>query len=93
MKPATTTGDFFGYTGNQAESLRHIREAGFEYADYNFGCDYASESGVYSGSFGRFTDEILKTCDEVGIKLIQAHSPMGKPLEDGGKLLADTLRC
>ena len=91
MKLATTTGDFFSYTCNQAESLKHIRKSGFKYADYNFGCDYKTRSGVYSNNFQNFTDEILKVCDSVGIKLIQAHAPMGKPLEDGGILLADTL--
>ena len=40
MKLATSTGDFFGYTDSQIESLRLIYEAGFRYADYNFGCDY-----------------------------------------------------
>jgi sugar phosphate isomerase/epimerase len=29
----------------------------------------------------------------MGIRLIQAHAPMGHPLEDGGKLGNDTLRC
>ena len=33
MKLATTTGDFFSYTKSQREALRHIRAAGFRYAD------------------------------------------------------------
>ena len=92
MKLATTTGDFFAYTNSQALALEHIRRAGFKYADYNFGCDYKERTGVYS-DFDRHTEEILKATDKLGIKLIQAHAPMGKPLEDGGALLADTLVC
>ena len=92
MKLATTTGDFFAYTNSQELALEHIRRAGFKYADYNFGCDHKERTGVYS-DFARHTEEILKATDKLGIKLIQAHAPMGKPLEDGGALLADTLVC
>ena len=93
MKLATTTGDFFSYTHSQAESLAHIRKAGFRYADYNFGCDYSDQNGIYSDNFESYLEEIQKTTEKSDIKLIQAHAPMGKPLADGGKLLADTLRC
>lgn len=93
MKLATTTGDFGGYTDSQAVSLAHIRKAGFRYADYNFGMDYNRQNGVYSENFEGFFDEIGQAADTLGIKLIQAHAPMGRPLEDGGKLMNDTLRC
>ena len=36
---------------------------------------------------------IAQVRDKLGIKLIQSHAPMGKPLADGGKLLSETLRC
>ena len=93
MKLATTTGDFFAYTDSQAVSLEHIRKAGFRYADYNFGGDYQWKSGVYAENFEKYFEEINQTTEKLGIKLIQAHAPMGKPLADGGKLLGDTLRC
>ena len=48
MKLASRTADFFGYTGSQTESLRHLRAAGFRFGDYSFGCDYNSRSGIYS---------------------------------------------
>ena len=92
MKLATTTGDFFSYTNSQALALEHIRRAGFKYADYNFGCDHKERTGVYS-DFDRHVKEILGATERLGIKLIQAHAPMGKPLEDGGALLDDTLVC
>ena len=69
MKLATTTGDFDAYT-TQAEALRHIRNAGFRYADYNFGKDYRMKNGIYSENFGNYFDEILQTADSVGIKLV-----------------------
>ena len=93
MKLATTTGDFFAYTDSQAVSLAHIRKAGFHYADYNFGCDYSRKNGVYGENFEKYFDEINQVSEKLGIKLIQSHAPMGKPLADGGKLLCDTLRC
>lgn len=93
MKLATTTGDFFSYTGSQAVSLEHIRKAGFRYADYNFGCDYNLKNGVYGKDFKRYFEEIGLLTENLGIKLVQSHAPMGKPLVDGGELLEATLRC
>ena len=94
MKLATTTGDFFSYTGSQAESLRHIRAAGFRFADYSFGCDLRGRTGVYSENYPAYFEEISRAAEDIGIQLIQAHAPMGKPLVDpDGILLADTIRC
>ncbi len=92
MKLATTTGDFFSYTNSQAESLKHIRMAGFRYADYNFGCDYSSRGGVYADDFQTYFEKIGNLTEALDIRLIQAHAPMGKPLTDD-TLLRDTLRC
>ena len=94
MKLATTTSDFNRYTGSQTESLRLIREAGFCYADYSFGHDYATRTGVYGEDHKAYFDEINRAAAEIGIILVQAHSPMGTPLKDpDGRFLADTLRC
>ena len=94
MKLATTTGDFSGYTRSQTESLGYIREAGFRYADYSFGMDYSYRGGVYAENYEVYFDEINRAASEMGIRLVQAHSPMGTPLTDpDGQFLADTLRC
>ncbi len=93
MKLATTTGDFGAYSSSQTLALNHIRRAGFRYADYNFGIDLSRQNGVYAENYKAYFEEIAKACDKIGIKLIQAHAPMGKPLADGGKLLGETLRC
>ena len=94
MKLATTTGDFHGYTHDQTESLGYIREAGFRYADYSFGLDYRLRSGVYGEDYQGYFEQINAAADEIGIKLIQAHSPMGTPLADeDGHFLTDTIRC
>ena len=93
MKLATTTGDFFAYTDSQAFALEHIRKAGFLYADYNFGCDYNLKNGVYAEDYESYFAHIQNVSEQLGIQLIQAHAPMGKPLTDGGKLLEATLRC
>ncbi len=93
MKLATSTGDYSEYPLSQAEALAHIRQAGFRYADYNFGMDYRTRGGVFVSEPRPYFESIVKTADELGIRLVQAHAPMGKPLEDGGQLQADTLRC
>lgn len=94
MKLATTTGDFYGYTKSQKTSLQLIREAGFRYADYSFGCDYSGRTGVYSENYRSHIDEIAEAAEELGIRLVQAHSPMGRPLApDNGQFIEDTIRC
>lgn len=94
MKLATTTGDFHGYTHSQTECLRYIREAGFRYADYSFGVDYTHRIGAYAENYEAYFDEITAASDKLGIRLVQAHSPMGTPLTDpDGIFLADTIRC
>ncbi len=94
MKLATTTGDFNAYTGSQIESLRLIREAGFGYADYSFGHDHATRSGVYAEDHEAYFARVKQASADFGIRLIQAHSPMGTPLNDpDGRFLADTIRC
>lgn len=93
MKLATSTGDYQMYTSSQIEALTHIKTAGFNYADYNFGMDYRTCSGIYSNDFEGYVAEISSKTKELGIKLVQAHSPMGKPLDKDGGLLEATLLC
>ena len=93
MKLATTTSDYSAYTDSQAEALHHLRNAGFRYADYNFCLDYRHRNGVYTEKPEEYISNIAEFAHKIGIKLVQAHSPMGKPLEDDGSFLSDTLRC
>lgn len=94
MKLATRTADFLEYTQSQIAALEHIKNAGFKYADYSFGFDYGLRNGVYSENCFRYFDEVALAANDIGIKLVQAHAPMGKPLvDDGGRFIADTIRC
>ena len=94
MKLASTTGDFYGYTGSDKESLRLLREAGFRYADMNMGCGYAQRKGIYSDDCERYFEEVALAAEDIGIKMIQAHAPMGKPLaKDNEQIIKDTIRC
>lgn len=94
MKLATTTSDYFAYSFSYTDILKHIRKAGFRYADYNFGRDYNQRDGVYSENIELYLYTVANAAEKDGIKLIQAHSPMGKPLQDeDGSFLADTMRC
>lgn len=80
MKLATTTSDYFAYSLSHTDILKHIRKAGFRYADYNFGRDYNQRDGVYSENIELYLYTVANAAEKDGIKLIQAHSPMGKPL-------------
>ena len=94
MKLATKTSDFLGYVKTQSEALYYIKEAGFHYADYSFGDDLSRRCGVYAENYLQHIEEIAETGDRLGIKLVQAHSPMGAPLaEDNAQFIADTIRC
>ncbi len=93
MKLATRTGDYFTQGCPMTEALRRIRCAGFKYVDYSFTVDYDRKDGIYSEDYPRYLKSVKRIADEVEISLIQAHSPMGAPLADGGRLLEDTLRC
>ncbi len=94
MELATTTGDFSRYTKDQTKILEYIKKSGFSYADYNFGIDYKNHSGVYLSDWISYVNEVNKCCDSLGIKLIQAHSPMGIPLADNNEdFINDTKRC
>lgn len=94
MKLATTTGDFNGFTRDQKRSLTLIREAGFHYADYSFGFDLNGRTGVYSENYEAYFEDIARHAEHLGIKLVQSHSPMGKPLApDNEQFIKDTIRC
>ena len=93
MKLATRTGDFAGYTTSQSEALGYLREAGFRYADYSFGDDFNTRTGIY-GDFARHVADVAEAAAKLGIQLVQAHSPMGKPLApDNAAFIEDTVRC
>lgn len=94
MKLATKTADFLGYTGCQLQALAHIRDAGFRYADYSFGWDRDHRAGIYAEAPAAYYEQVAAAAERLGIRLVQAHSPMGKPLDDpDGSFLADTVRC
>lgn len=94
MKLATTTGDFYGYAESMEQAMEYIAKSGFKYIDYSFGMDYAERSGVYTENWQSYVESIKEKCEALGVKLVQAHSPMGSPIAaDNGKFIEDTIRC
>lgn len=94
MKLATTTGDFVRYTDSQIEALAYIREAGFRYVDYNFNPDYNRKNGVFSEDFTAYVAALKAEADRLGLTFVQAHTPMGDPIQKGNKAFAEaTARC
>ena len=96
MKLATTTGDFSPYAQTQTDCMRWIREAGFRYMDYNFGMDWSRKNGVFGPDRGAFLTDVLREADRLGASFVQAHAPMGKPIERGAyhdEFVEMNLRC
>ena len=80
MKLATTTGDFSMYLDSQEEAIKHIRTAGFKYIDYSFGMDFNKKIGIAGENPQEYLKRIKSLADEIGVKFVQSHAPMGKPL-------------
>lgn len=95
MRLATTTGDFFAHTTSQLDAMRYVREAGFRYADYSFhNIDYRHKTGAFSSDFDRHIERVNALSDEIGLKFVQAHAPMGSPIsKDNAQIINDTLTC
>lgn len=94
MKLATTTGDFALYTNDQIKIIDYLKQSGFSYVDYSFGTDYKNRSGVYSPDWKDYIKRLNEHCESASMKLVQSHSPMGKPLADNNDdFLNDTKRC
>jgi len=83
MKLATTTGDFSAYSYYQEDCIRYIQQAGFKYIDYNFGMDYAHGTGAFAEDWQEQMLHLRKVADELGVKFVQSHAPMGKPIVQG----------
>ncbi len=94
MKLATTTGDFGAYTYDQIKITEYLKEAGFDYVDYSFEIDYNNRNGIYASDWKNYIKKLSEHCVEIGVKLIQSHSPIGKPLADNNdNFINDTKRC
>ena len=92
MKLATTTGDFGGYTQDQFEAIEWIAQSGFRYIDYNFHTDYCRKNGLLGENSQCFLDKLKHDVETLGLKIVQAHAPIGNPfLEDAEKLTEATI--
>lgn len=89
MKIATTTGDLKILGENHAEQIKIIAEAGFKYIDFCF-YNINNNSKFMSAAWKDYAGELKKLCDDLGVKLIQAHAPNTNPLND--EKIDDTLK-
>ncbi len=95
MKLATTTGDLRAYT-DTAGTLKHFKQAGFRYLDYNFGSDFNDGTGAFSKEWRAYIDNLQKTAESLQMQFVQAHAPMGSPIIENDKqkaLIDGTKRC
>ncbi len=79
MKLATTTSDFSREVSTVNERIKLISQCGFKYIDYSFGRDFADKIGVF-GDYDAHIKTIKELCNELGVKLVQSHAPMGDPI-------------
>ena len=96
MKLATTTGDFSRYVTTNVEAVRYIAESGFKYIDYSFGIDLKHSTGIFSDDPDGYIEKIKELANELDVKFIQSHAPMGAPLiydDARKKLISDTKKC
>ena len=92
MKLATATADFMPYTHCQIKSMELVREAGFHYVDYSFYTDYRDQCGIYGENPEKHIEDVIRAADGLGLQLVQAHAPMGKPIsEDNSAFVRDTI--
>lgn len=87
MKLATTTSDFSWYSSAVDEIIEYIAEAGFKYVDYGFGSDYAEGRGIFSEKPDEYIENLLKKAEGLGLKFVQSHAPMGRPIVPGENYL------
>ena len=94
MKLATTTSDFAKYTPSPIKALEYIREAGFKYVDYSFCSDYEEKHGFFAEDYNTYIKKLKAKLCELGVKLVQAHAPMGAPIaDDNAAFIEDTKKC
>lgn len=96
MKLATTTGDFGRYVTTTGEAVRYIAESGFKYIDYSFGIDLKHSTGIFSDDPDGYIEKIKELANELDVKFVQSHAPMGAPLiydDAREKLISDTKKC
>lgn len=93
MKLATTTGDFSAYSSDGLEIIEYIARSGFRYIDYNFEIDYNRKTGVFGTNPQKYIEDLKDKADRLGVAFVQAHSPMGAPLDEDAEFVKMTADC
>lgn len=76
MKLATTTSDFANWADSYEECIKLIYDAGFRYVDIGIGYRI-----VKSDTWREEALRIREYAEKLGMKMIQAHSPEGNPMD------------
>lgn len=80
MKIATTIGDFSAYSKDAIKCIEWANECGFKYLDFSFDVGYLKNTPLLTDDYIKYLDKIKNKCNELGVKFIQAHAPMGAPI-------------
>lgn len=84
MRIATTTADFQRDADNNIDRTKLIAQCGFKYIDYSFGRDFAEKVGFF-GDYNTYLKQLKDVSDELGVKFVQSHAPMGDPITKNDK--------
>lgn len=84
MKIATTIGDFSAYSKDAIKCIEWANECGFKYLDFSFDVGYLKNTPLLTDDYIKYLDRIKNKCNELGVKFIQAHAPMGAPITKDG---------
>ena len=96
MKLTTTIDDFSVYTNNSLEASNYLNKAGFKYIDYSFCSDFKNNIGFFSNDYDGWLKKLKENAEEKGLKYVQAHAPMGKPIsqnEHQRPFIGGTKKC
>lgn len=80
LQLATTISDFDAYTDNSLDAIRYTHAAGFSLQDYSFGADFSRRNGFLGNDPEGYLREVLRLADKLGVRFVQAHAPMGRPI-------------
>ncbi len=75
MKIATTTSDFTGYVGSDAEAVRAFEGTGFRHLDYSFYRLNYKNSEFMGDNWVKNIAAAAKEAEKLGFDFVQAHSP------------------
>lgn len=84
MRLATTTEDFLPYFEDNKDRIKHVVKAGFKYIDLSMYIPIKDDPLLIRDDWRKNAKELKAFTEDLGAKLIQAHSPGGLMFSEDG---------